>query len=204
MPLALRVAARIQERDWGAFTCDATQLANGLRDLVDACAPDGLVITSPESMLEGGPDLRTSEQGRAAVEATRRLRASMGDRVALVAHLPGPNDVTDGADGLLAAAKEFLAAGLDVIVVGDGDAVAIPLATLGNVARFHRAVVLSVADGCGLPVVDRVPLRVPRPGNGIVLTDEQLPRETDLGDLEDWVNAVRGLTPSQGNSFEGV
>lgn len=190
--MALRLASRIQERDWDEFTCDPTQLANGLRDLVDACAPDGLVITSPEIMLEGGPDLLASKQGRAAIEATRRLRASMGDRVALVAYLPGPNDVTDGADGLLAAAKEFLAAGLDVIVVGDSEGVEVPLGTLDNVARFHRALALSASDGYGLPVVERVPLSAPRPGVGVVLTDEQLPRETDIGDLEDWVSAVRG------------
>jgi len=194
VPLALRLAARIQERDWDEFTCDPTQLANGLRDLVDACAPDGVPVTSPEILLSGRADLLVSEQGRAAVEATRRLRASMGDRAALVACLPGPDRVTGGTDGLLAAAKEFLAAGADVIVVGDGDggAAEVDLATLANVARFHRAMAVGIVDGYGLPVVDQVPLTAPRPGVGLVLTDEQLPRDTDLGDLEDWLDSVRG------------
>ncbi len=194
VPLALRVAARIQERDWNDFTCDPTQLANGLRDLVDACAPDGVPVTSAHSLLAGGPGLLTSEQGRAAVEATRRLRASMGDRIVVVACLPGPDAVTGGADGLLATAKEFLAAGADMIVVGDGDdgAADIGLGTLGNVARFHRALAVGIIEGYGLPVVEQVPLDAPRAGTGVVLTDEQLPRDTDISVLEDWVNAVRG------------
>lgn len=195
VPLALRLAARIQERDWDEFSCDPTQLANGLRDLVDACAPDGVPVTSPEILLAGGQDLLAFEQGKAAVEATRRLRASMGDRVALVACLPGPASVNGGAAGLLSTAKEFLAAGADVIVVEDGPGDGVPrvaLGTLANVARFHRAVAVSAVGGYGLPVVERVPLAAPRTGVGVVLTDEHLPRETDLGDVEDWVDGVRG------------
>lgn len=190
VPLALRPAARIQERDWDEFTCDPTQLANGLRDLADACLPDGLVVTCPEILLTGGGDLLASEQGRAAVEASRRLRESMNERVVLVAYLPGPGQVTGGTDGLLAAAKEFLAAGADVIVV-DGGGPGLPLGTLANVARFHRALALGVTDAYGLAMVERVALSAPRPGIGVVLTDEHLPYETDLSELGDWVNAVR-------------
>lgn len=190
VPLAHRLAARIQEREWAEFTCDPTQLANGLRDLADAVGPDGLAVCLPDVLLEGGADLLESAQGAAAVEATRRLRSSMGDRVALVACLPGPVDVTGGAAGVLAAAKEFLAAGADAIVVLGAPAGS--LSTLANVARFHQAVALGDDAGHGLPVVERRPLTEPSPATGVVLTDVHLAREIDVSDLEDWVEAVRG------------
>ncbi len=190
VPLAHRLAARIQERDWDDFTRDPTQLANGLRDLADAVAPDGLAVCLPDVLLEGGPDLLASEQGAAAVEATRRLRASMADRVALIACLPGPAEVGGGADGVLAAAKEFLAAGADGIVVLGAPAGS--LSTLANVARFHQALALADDEGHGLPVVARRPLADPDAGVGLVLTDVHLAGDTDISDLEDWVLAVRG------------
>jgi hypothetical protein len=190
VPLAHRLAARIQERTWEEFTCDPTQLANGLRDLADAVLPDGLAVCLPDVLLEGGADALGSVQGAAAVEATRRLRASMGDRVALLACLPGPGEVRGGADGVLAAAKEFLAAGADGIVVLGTPAGS--LSTLANVARFHQAVALGDDGAHGLPVVQRRPLDEPTPGDGVVLTDVHLPRETDVSDLEDWVDGVRG------------
>jgi hypothetical protein len=190
VPLAHRLAARIQERDWEDFTCDPTQLANGLRDLADAVGPDGLAVCLPDVLLEGGPDLLAGAQGTAAIEATRRLRASMGDRVALVACLPGPADVHRGTDGVLAAAKEFLAAGADAIVVLGPPGGS--LSTLANVARFHQAVALGDDGAHGLPLVERRPLGDPSPAVGLVLTDIHLARETDVSELEDWVFAVRG------------
>jgi hypothetical protein len=190
VPLAHRLAARIQERDWEDFTCDPTQLANGLRDLADAVAPDGLAVCLPDVLLEGGADVLASEQGAAAVEATRRLRTSMGDRVALVACLPGPTEVAGAAGAVLAAAKEFLAAGADAIVVLGPAAGS--LSTLANVARFHQAVALGDDAAHGLPVVERRPLTDPSPALGLVLTDVHLARETDVSELEDWVSAVRG------------
>jgi hypothetical protein len=190
VPLAHRLAARIQERDWEDFTCDPTQLANGLRDLADAVAPDGIAVTLPDVLLEGGSDLLSGDQGQAAVEATRRLRASMGDRLALLACLPGPAEVAGAADGVLAVAKEFLAAGADgVVVLGSPGG---SLSTLANVARFHQAVALGDDAAHGLPVVERRPLDAPTPAVGVVLTSGHLPRETDVSELEDWVVAVRG------------
>jgi hypothetical protein len=190
VPLAHRLAARIQERDWEDFTRDPTQLANGLRDLTDAVGPDGLPVCLPDVLLEGGADVLASEQGAAAVEATRRLRASLGDRVALVACLPGPGEVDGGTGGVLAAAKEFLAAGADAIVVLGSAAGS--LATLANVARFHQALALGDEEAHGLPLVERRPLDQPSPAAGLVLTDVHLARDTDVSELEDWVVAVRG------------
>ena len=190
VPLAHRLAARIQERDWADFTCDPTQLANGLRDLADAVGPDGLAVCLPDVLLEGGPDLLASDQTAAALEATRRLRTSFGHRVALFAVLPGPDAVSGGAEGLLGAAKEYLAAGVDgIVVLGSPSG---SLSTLANVSRFHQALALGDDTAHGLPVVERRPLGAPSPGAGLVLTDGHLPRETDVSALEDWVDAVRG------------
>lgn len=190
IPLAHRLAARIQERDWEDFTCDPTQLANGLRDLADAVGPDGLAVCLPDVLLEGGADVLASAQGSSAVEATRRLRASMGDRLALIACLPGPGEVEGGTGGVLVAAKEFLAAGADAIVVLGPPAGS--LSTLANVARFHQALALGDDEAHGLPVVERRSLAERSPAVGVVLTSEHLGRETDVSELEDWVAAVHG------------
>ncbi len=191
VPLAMQVAARIQERDWEAFTCDPTQLANGLRDLVDACGPDGIPLTTPEVLLAAADPVGGIE-AQTALEATRRLRSSMGDRVALVACLPGPAALPNGGDDVLELGKAFLAAGADAIVVlehhGDNSA----LSTLANVARFHQAAALGCCENHGLPVVERVPLAEPRPATGMVMTTDTLPRDTDVSVMEDWVEAVRG------------
>lgn len=180
VPLALAPAARIQERDWEDFTEDPTELANGLRDLHQAVAPDGLVVSLPELLVEQG---LIGPHAVAAVEATRRLRASLGDQAALVAALPGPEDFPP--DALLDLGKEFLAAGVDLLLVFGEDPTG-RLATLANVARFHQAVVVFAAD------TTRPPLDAPAAAAGVVLTDDWLARETDLSVLEDWVDAVRG------------
>ena len=205
IPLALHVAARIQERDPEEFLYDATQLANALRDLADAVDPDGVPVTCADLILAACPSIPAllgSEQLSAAAEATRRLRASFGDRLALLAGLPGPAAVaaaTGGtpaaaADAVLALGKEFLAAGADVLLVEeDTELTGAAMSTLANVARFHQAV--TVAHGApryGLPGTTLVPLSEAVPGTGVVTTPEHLPRETDIGLLRDWVSTVRG------------
>lgn len=195
VPQAHRLAARIQERDWDEFSCDPTQLANGLRDLADAINPDGVAVCLPDVLLEGGRDILTSEQGQAALEATRRLKASMGERVALVACLPGPSLLDSGIDGLLEAGKAFLAAGVHALVIlGDDadDGQSVSLSTLANIARFHQAPTVGVPASLGLPAVELVPFDAPHPASGLVLTETHLPRETDVSELEDWVDTVRG------------
>lgn len=114
----------------------------------------------------------------------------MGDRVALVACLPGPAGVRGAADGVPAAAKEFLAAGAHGIVVMGSPSGS--LSTLANVARFHQAVALGDESDHGLPLVERRSLAQPSPAVGIVVTDVHLARETDVSELEDWIDAVRG------------
>jgi hypothetical protein len=193
VPQAHRLAARIQERDWDDFTCDPTQLANGLRDLVDAVGPDGVAVSLPDVLLEGGPDVLGSEQLSAAVEATRRLKASMGERVALVACLPPPGALTGGADALLDVGKAFLAAGADALVVWaampTGAAVRCPPCPTSPASTRHPR---SAAPPARPPPVELVPLGAPRPVRGLALTDVHVPRETDVSTLEDWVDVVRG------------
>ncbi len=122
IPRALHVSARIAERDAEDFVCDATQLANALRDLIEAVGPDGVPVTDAGVLLAGYAgtgSLLASEQLSAALEATGRLRASYGDAIVLAAVLPGPAVVAtaagaagaDGAaaDAVLALGREFLA-----------------------------------------------------------------------------------------------
>lgn len=124
-----------------------------------------------------------------ALEATRRLRASMGDRIALVACLPGPGQVDRGADDVLDLGKAFLAAGVDVVAVfGDHDGSS-HLGTLANVARFHQPSRLVAVDQ-GLPtVVTEVALADPAPTDGLVVSDD-LPAVVDLPTLSDWITTI--------------
>jgi hypothetical protein len=209
VPLALHVSARIQERDAEDFVYDATQLANALRDLIDAVQPDGVQLSEPEVLLAGCrtvADVLSSPQLAAAVEAARRLRASHGDAIALVTVLPGPATLArrtgargaEGADAVLALGREFLAAGADVIVVDDQAeepdpaAPEPPLSTLANVARFHQALALSHgASRYGLPAAVAVDLHSPTSVQGVAVTGRALARDTDITVLRDWVLAVR-------------
>jgi hypothetical protein len=194
VPLAARFAARIQERDWDDFAHDPTQLANGLRDLIDALAPDGIPVTIPGLLTGKDLNLAASEHVRVSLEATARLRSSMGDRVALVACLPDSGSVVGGADSLITVSKEFLAAGADVILVLDVSAGTVPesLTSLGNIARFHQSLALGCDSRQGLAAVERIALTAPRKANGVAVTDIEIPRNVDLDVLEDWVDAVRG------------
>lgn len=202
IPLALRPAARIQERDWEDFTQDPTQLANGLRDLYDAIQPDGLAVTSAQLLTEqAGTSITAGTHGRAAVEAARRLRSSLGDRAALVACLPGPEPLA-AATGLTAEAaveqvlsigKEFLGAGVDVLLLFEGDdGSPQALNTLNNIARFHQAVV-AVAGEARSPFLGARPssLQDPQTAPGLVISDCEITRAVDITDLKDWVIAVR-------------
>ena len=208
VPLALHVSARIAERDADEFVYDATQLANALRDLVEAVDPDGVQVSDPAVLLTGcrdAEDVVGSEQLGVAVEATRRLRASFRDEVTLVAVLPGPSVLSalagaggalDVADVVLALGKEFLGAGADVLLVQDeveapGLSPGVSLGTLANVARFHQAVALAHgAPRYGLAGTAVVGLDAPVGVRGVVVTPGALARDTDISVLCDWVAGV--------------
>lgn len=203
VPLALAPAARIAERDWEEFLHDPTQLANGLRDLVDAVNPDGVPVTSDDQLVREagtaagppGPHLQ------AAQEAIRRLRQTLGDRVALVGVLPGParvaaathQDPMAAAEVVQALGKELLAAGADVLLIRDDGTSDVTLTTLANIARFHQALALAAGQPTGgLTEATQLPLRSPAPTTGVVVTDQHLPREVDFTLLQDWVDSVHG------------
>ena len=201
VPLALHVSARIAERDADEFVYDATQLANALRDLVEAVDPDGVQVSDPAVLLTGcrdAEDVVGSEQLGVAVEATRRLRASFRDEVTLVAVLPGPSALSglagafDAADVVLALGKEFLGAGADVLLVQDEvEAPGVSLGTLANVAHFHQAVALAHgAPRYGLAGTAVVGLDTPVGVRGVVVTPGALARDTDISVLCDWVAGV--------------
>ena len=205
VPLALHVAGRIQERDSEGFVLDPTQLANAIRDLVEAVEPDGVPVTSPDILLSGCSgigSLTTSEQLSVALEATRRLRSSLGDSVALVAHLPGPSNLVahfdtseqEAAEAVTAIGKSLVSAGVDAVLINDeAEAAGISLSTLSNIARFHQSLVLGFHRQCyGLPAATVVPFASPIIGRGFTVTDGQLPRSTDISELRDWVLVVQG------------
>lgn len=202
VPLALHVAARIAERDPEDFLYDPTQLANALRDLAEAVGPDGLVLTDAAVLADEIRSLGQVEHSEAltvALEATRRLRSSYADRIALVAVIPGPERLrtAGGGEAVLAVGQALLAAGADVLVLDDqtdrpSDGEGLPLTTLANVARFHQGV--AVAHGTsrfGLTATTTAALTVPTGAGGIVTTPAQLPRDTDLEVLRDWIAGVR-------------
>lgn len=180
VPLALRLAARIAERPLDEFFTDPTQLANGLRDLVEAVHPDGLVVTLPDVLADDtGPRLEC------ALEATRRLRSTAGDGVALFA-------VLDGSGAVVDVVRAFLDAGVDGTVL-TGACPPDAARTIGNVSRFHRAIAQAHAvDAHGLPAPSVVPLASPRPAVGLVITDGEVPADTAVPVVEDWLRAVHG------------
>lgn len=201
-PFALPSAARIQERDWEDFLEDPTQLANGLRDLHQAIAPGGLVVSDVDTLVEqadGG--IVAGAHARAVVEAVGRLRASLGESVALVAAVPGAAQLVDAgvADGVAAVqelGKELFGAGVDVVLVVDEGAPDAGLSTLANIARFHQGIVAATGDPAAVTAplvpVSEIPLDEPAEGEGLVVTPGTVPRDTDITVLEDWVEEVAG------------
>jgi hypothetical protein len=211
VPLALRLAARIQERQLDGYLTDPTQLANGLRDFLQAVAPDGLVITDPDALAD---EITATDPGAlaaaprvsAALEAARRLRGTVGDTAVLVAVLPGPAAVagrragrSDAAEVVRVLAREFLGAGADVILLAEKDGAATDEATLrtiANMARFHRALsYLSDATAACMAGPAVVPLDRPVSARGLVVTERDLPLDTSMTAVQDWVTAVRGGAP---------
>lgn len=208
VPLGLRAAARIQERDWDEFLTNPTQLANGCRDLVDAVAPDAIVVTSTEVLLiqsEEHGSLERSPHLGAAVEAAERLVQSIGGRVAVAVSLPGPvllsrstgAGAEAAAEEVLHAAQAFLAAGVDLILVEEPEPDhAVSVSTLANVARFHQAHVVVIGPAwsglapAGVAGVDG--LDAAGAASGVVVTAGELPRDVDLGALDEWVAGVQG------------
>ncbi len=182
VPLAPRLAAKIAERPWEAFLTDPTQLTNGLNDFIEAVGPCGVAVTLPSILAEDTDGTRRD----AAVESTRRLRTTVRDNAVLIAVLPG--DIDD----LVEVVKSFLEAGIDGIVLS-GETPRDVARTIGNVTRFHRAMAHVIGAGAsGLPGAELVLLDAAAPKTGLVLTDGEVPVDTQIPAVQDWLAAVRG------------
>lgn len=207
VPLALRLAARIQERPLDDFFEDPTQLANGLRDFLDAVRPDGLVVTDGEALRDEVANmpverLRDGMRIGTALEAAGRLRETVGDSAVLVAVLPGPATIAESRDKgeagevVQTLAQEFVGVGVDIILFTESEGTNLadfeaPLRTSANVARFHRG--LTCLRGATLPFLTSptvLPVTEPRPASGLVITDTDLPPDTDVTLVQDWVALV--------------
>ena len=180
VPLAPRLAAKIAERPWDTFLTDPTQLTNGLNDLLEAVGADGVAVTLPSLIDQAGDG-----HVQAAIEATRRLRATWADKAVLLAVLDG------GSADIVDSVKAYLDAGIDgVVLSGDVDGAA--ARTIANVTRFHRAMAHALGAGVsGLPGAEVVPLDAPAPKTGLVLTDGETPEGTQIPAVQDWLAAVR-------------
>jgi hypothetical protein len=177
VPLAPRLAAKIAERPWDLFLTDPTQLTNGLNDFLEAVRPDGVSVTVAEHVTDAA-------HRAAALEATRRLRTTVRDDAVLLAVLPG--DLAD----LVEVVKSFLEAGIDGVVL-QGEIPVDEARTIGNVARFHRAMAhVHGAGTSGLPGVELVPLDAPAAKEGLVLVECH--PEAQIPQVQDWLAAVRG------------
>ena len=135
----------------------------------------------------------------ASLEACRRLRATAGDTLALLAGLPGPatraarfaTDLATSAPIFTALTKEFCAAGADLSLIFDAisDAAAWHdcLRTTSNIARFHRGVALLWEPGGALPCPTRSAVSAPLAGVAGITTDCIVPAATNLEALRHWV-----------------
>jgi hypothetical protein len=97
--------------------------------------------------------------------------------------------------GLVDLVRAFLDAGIDGVVLdgGAGGVDAAEARTIGNVARFHRAMAHVLGPGAsGLPGAAAVPLDAPVPATGLVLTDGEVPDGTPVPAVQDWVAGVTG------------
>jgi len=171
-PLVVAQAAEIDALPVARFLADPTKLCNGLRMLSEALGTD-VIVTA-----DGRPELLTDGvQAAAAVEATRRLAASVAD-VALAAALPGPGR----GDDPLPLARAFLEAGANLLLLveerplpaGSGAAWQAAATTVANVARFHQAVPVVVlaggaADAAAGPRGAMVCVPDPAGGQGLAL-----------------------------------
>jgi hypothetical protein len=214
IPLAFEVAARISARPLNEFRNDPTQLANGLGELHNTLGSDGIVcglmsdehISATNNAFEAAA-LLAQPALAASLEATRRLRATYGDNIALLAVVFGPATLAHqfevaidiAVTAFLNVQKEYLNAGADLVLVMEGEGADISseawsdcMTTAANVARFHQACLLGW-DIAGLSPPHRVPVSNPEAtGLGIVTSAEFIAADADIVELKNWVRSVRG------------
>lgn len=211
-PLALGAAAQISARPLEAFYTDPTQLANGLLELQRALGSEGVVVALGDGFERASGDtldLAALDQPgtrlAAALEATRRLRATLGDSAVLLAGLTGPatlaqqfnTDLASAGAGFGTLVKAFCAAGIDILLCLDTAPEAEvevwqdTLKTAGNIARFHRALPLCAGVDGPFPAPLAVALDAPVPvAAGVVVTAGRVPDDASIETLRQWVATV--------------
>jgi hypothetical protein len=180
-PLVVAQAAEIEALPVEEFLADPTMLTKGLRTLAAALGTD-VIVTADGAVV-----------GEAAVEATRRLAATVDDAAIAVA-LPRPD---------LPLARAFLDAGAHLLLLvvdaplADGREWREAATTVVNVARFHQAVPVVVfadaADAEWAPRGTVVCVPEPGPGQGLAL-----PPDLSGWRIPDGVPIVTTLGPVQG------
>ena len=212
VPLALATAAQISARPLDEFFTDPTQLANGLLELQRAIGSEGIVVALGEGFERASGnqlDLAALDQPgsrlHTALEATRRLRATLGDSAALLAGLSGPArlsqdfgvDMSSAGSAFGTIVKAFCEAGADLILcLDEAPATDVELwqdalKTFGNIARFHRALPLCWGSGGPFPSPQLVALDAPSPvAAGIVTTAEPVAADASIEALRHWVASV--------------
>jgi hypothetical protein len=183
-PLVVAQAAEIEALPVEGFLSDPAKLCKGLQTLTGALGTD-VIVTADGAAV-----------GEAAVEATRRLAATVD--AAIAAALPEPD---------LPLARAFLEAGAHLLLLvetaplADGQAWGEAVVPIVNVARFHQAVpVVVLADAADAQWVPRgAMVCVPEPGPGQGLA---LPPDLTGWRVPDGVPVVTTLGPVQGGFAE--
>lgn len=214
-PLVFAVASQIEALPASQVAADPTRLCKGLTETGRALGTSVLYTTVPAaaeaealgasiddsswppritdspgaSMLEidAGAAIATSSRLQASLEATRRLAATEGQEVALIAALTGPATLLrqlhpDAVDSEVEDGLEFLGGFLVTLVRAFGEAgvhavlllesAAVPevdeadeiwadaLAPVVNVARFHKLPLLLAFAGTAEPAAEDWPAQV--------------------------------------------
>ena len=208
-PLLRGVAAQIEAIDPREMIADPTRLTKGLGELKRALSLDVLVTATPCGMeaealgasverTAGGarvtaqpsPDLAGREdftdawaqspELAAAIEATRRLAATIGEETIIVAALTGPatlaNELGGAAMGevasraLTALTREFGQAGANVVALietaAPGEGWSEAVMPIANVAKFLKMPTLLAFSGVAVPG-EWPPVVIPCPPAGI-------------------------------------
>ena len=154
---------------------------------------------------ELGCDIPEPNEVAAALEATRRLRATLGDGVALMAGLSGPaqlaqdfgRDVAHAGVVFAGLVKEFCVAGADIVLCLEAPTLQPAAAwlealnTAGNIARFHRALPCLWGVAGPFPAPVAIELNAPvAVATGLITTAAEVPANASIETLRAWVSIL--------------
>ena len=210
VPFAFEVAARISARPLDEFFTNPTQLANGLSELHQAIAADGILCADARGMELAsagttGLDIEhIINNGRvgASLEACCRLRITLDNEGILLAAVTGPATLEKqfavsgdtAVEAFVEIVRHFCEAGADGIITveqetpADNECWEDGLITARNIAVFYRAMIYLWDTEGPLPVPVRTQLALPKnSGTGLIMTQEMVPADYDIEALRQWV-----------------